>query len=250
MSDLFREPASFVKLSAVTIMAAFTLSAESCGGGGSTTPSAPAPTVPTKPGANPTPTPPPAPTVSPLMVASNWEIGPVIDGQNYSKNMPLQPTQTPEGWTFNFPLEGGTVNYLTTKYGSLVGKRHIVIRYRVETDPLVDIWATSYGLGGISLGPTLYFQDKNDDWNTDTKRWWATKYSPENIKAGEYTLDVPFDGGWVSMMGGYNGNSPEFAKALSNVSRVGFTFGGGTGYGHGVFATGPARFTLLSFVIE
>jgi len=227
-----------------------TLSAESCGssGGGSISPSpAQPPTVPALPG---TPTSPPTPVVSPLMVASNWEIGPVIDGHNYSVNMPPRPTQTSEGWTFNFPLQGGTVNYLTTKYGSLLGKHHIVIKYRVETDPLVDIWATSYGLGGISLGPTLYFQDKNDDWNTDTKRWWATKYSPQNIKAGEYTLDVPFDGGWTSMMGYHNGDSPEFAKALSDVSRVGFTFGGGTGYGHGVFATGPARFTLLSMVIE
>ena len=184
------------------------------------------------------------------MVASSWEIGPVIDGENYSKNMPLHPTQTPEGWTFNFPLEGGTVNYVTTKFGSLSGKRHIVVKYRVETDPLVEIWATSYGPGGLSLGPTLYFQDENDNWNTETKRWWATKYTPFDIKAGEYTLDVPLDGSWTSVTGAANGDAVAFAKAVQNAERVGFTFGGGTGYGHGVFASGPARFTLLSFVIE
>ena len=69
-------------------------------------------------------------------------------------------------------------------------------------------------------------------------------------KAGEYTLDVPLDGSWTSVTGAANGDAVAFAKAVQNAERVGFTFGGGTGYGHGVFASGPARFTLLSFVIE
>ena len=41
----------------------------------------------------------------------------------------------------------------------------------------------------------------------------------------------------------------QFADALANAERVGFVFGGGLSAGHGVYATGPARFHLLSFRI-
>jgi hypothetical protein len=35
-----------------------------------------------------------------------------------------------------------------------------------------------------------------------------------------------------------------------NADRIGFTFGGGDGYGHGTYATGSARFVVTSFAVE
>lgn len=235
------------------------------GGGGAATGSqagapAPGPTsTPTPapdPGqtATPTPTPTPGSTVTAAaMVASNWEIGPVIKGADYSSGMPLTPTQnTPpeQGWWFDFPLFPGSVHYVTFHYGSLAGKTHIVMHYKVEADPGVVIHPITQS-DAPSMGPTIYFQEKGDDWDTDGMRWWATFATPLPINPGEYTMDVPLDGKWTSVVSMTAATNPsQFAKAKQNADRVGFTFGGGTGYGHGVYADGNARFVLESFSIE
>lgn len=184
------------------------------------------------------------------MVASNWEIGPIIAGTNYSVGMPLNPTQTADGWAFDFPLAPGSVHYVTFPYGSLSGKTHIVMRYRVEADPSVRFFPVCCAQLQ-SLGPTIYFQKSGDNWNTDGMRWWATFSPPTPVRAGEYELDIPLDGAWTSVVTMSAASNPnEFAAAKMNAGRVGFTFGGGDGYGHGVYADGQARFVVTSFKIE
>ena len=65
-----------------------------------------------------------------------WVIGPVIRGRNYSEGMPLHPSPGPEGgWHIDLPRAPGSVHYVTFRHGSLAGKRRIVMRYRVETEP-------------------------------------------------------------------------------------------------------------------
>lgn len=184
------------------------------------------------------------------MAAASWEIGPIINGKNYSSGMPLSPAQSSDGWVFDFPLYPGSVHYVTRHFGSLAGKSHIVIKYRVEGDAAVQIFP--YCCAQLSsMGPTLYFQQAGDDWNTDGKRWWATFNSPFPIQVGTYTLDIPLDGKWTSVNTMTAEKNPsQFATAKQNADRVGFTFGGGDGYGHGVYTNGPARFVLESFVIE
>lgn len=204
----------------------------------------------------PTPAPVPATTVntdissSAAMVASNWEIGPIINGKNYSVGMPLNPTQTSDGWAFDFPLSPGSVHYVTFQSGSLVGKTHIVVHYRIETNSNVQLFPVCCAQLA-SIGPTLYFQEKGDNWSTDGMRWWATFAAPNPIQSGDYTLDVPLDGAWTSVNTMTAASNPiEFTNAKQNAARVGFTFGGGDGYGHGVYANGTARFVLESFSLE
>jgi len=215
--------------------------------------STPTPTPPPDSGQTPTPTPTPPPgdpMVSPLMVASNWQIGPIIDGHNYSIGMPLSPMQTNDGWAFDFPLNSGSVHYVTYRYGSLAGKTHIVMHYRIEADPSVHFYPVCCPQLG-TVGPVVYFQKRGDDWNTDGNRWWATFDAPYPIKPGDYTLDVPLNGAWTSVYTMSASSNPSaFASAKTNADRVGFTFGGGDGYGHGVYADQAARFVLLSFTIE
>ena len=164
--------------------------------------------------------------------------------------MPLNPTQTSDGWAFNFPLSQGSVNYVTFRYGSLAGKSHIVIHYRIDADPTVKFFPVCCAQLD-SIGPTLYFQQTGDNWTTDGMRWWATFASPSPIKPGDYTMDVPLDGAWTSVSTMTAAKNPtEFQSAKQNADRVGFTFGGGDGYGHGVYADGAARFVLISFTIE
>jgi len=233
-----------------------------CGsdGGGSVAPPSPnSPAVPTPPTGGPgttppppsTPNPPPAdPMVPAAMVASNWEIGPIVDGRNYSRGMPLNPTQTPDGWAFDFPLDTGTVGYVTLRHGSLANKAHILMRYRIEMDPGVVIHPLCCAQLP-SIGPTLYFQQQGDDWQTDGKRWWATFARVTPIEAGEFEVDIPLNGAWTSVQTMTAASNPQqFANAKANADRIGFTFGGGDGYGHGVYATGRARFVLTSFKVE
>lgn len=64
-------------------------------------------------------------------------------------------------------------------------------------------------------------------------------------------MDIPLDGAWTSVSTMTAALNPQqFATAKINAERVGVTFGGGTGYGHGVYADGPARFVVTSFRIE
>src|ERR1700752_724506 len=80
----------------------------SCGGGGSSPASSAPPTSSPAPPSGSTPVPPP-PAPGPQQPPAGqelaafpmgWEIGPVIDGKNYSVGVPLHPTQTPDGWAF------------------------------------------------------------------------------------------------------------------------------------------------------
>jgi len=244
----------------VALSTLLALNACGSGGGGSgvqagaSGPDAGTPTPAPGPTSTPAPTPTPIGTVTPdAMLASNWEIGPIINGQNYSSGIPTTPTQNTapqQGWGFDFPLYPGSVHYVTFRYGSLAGKTHIVMHYRIDADTSIGIHPITQP-DAPSMGPTIYFQEKGDDWNTDGMRWWATFATPLPIVPGEYTIDVPLDGKWTSVVSMTAATNPtDFSRAKQNADRVGFTFGGGTGYGHGVYADGNARFVLESFNVE
>lgn len=253
-----------IRASAMAISIACLSGCGDSGGASGTAASAVQPTLPVavQPSLTPSPTPTPAtspvtqpatstdPTVAPAMVASNWEIGPIISGKDYSVGMPLSPTETSDGWAFAFPLSPGSVHYVTFHNGSLAGRTHIVIHYRIDADASVNFLPVCCAQLD-STGPTLYFQQSGDDWNTDGMRWWATFAAPYRIKPGEYTIDVPLDGDWTSVNSMTAAKNPaQFQIAKQNADRVGFTFGGGDGYGHGVYTSGTAHFVLLSFTIE
>jgi hypothetical protein len=197
-----------------------------------------------------TPAPPPNASSDQTMTAQNWEIGPVINGRNYSVGMPLNPVQTPDGWAFDFPLSPGSAHYVTFPFGSLAGKTRIVMHYRIEADPGVQIVPVCCSTSP-AIGPTLYFQQQGDDWNTDGMRWWATFDTKSPMVSGDYEVTIPLDGAWTSVMTMTAQSNPQqFITAKSNAGRVGFTLGGGDGFGHGVYATGRARLVVTEFNVE
>ncbi len=62
---------------------------------------------------------------------------------------------------------------------------------------------------------------------------------------------APLDGNWTAVQKSTARNNPAaFRAAIDAADRAGFVLGGGTGYGHGVFATGRARLTVLEFRVE
>jgi hypothetical protein len=183
-----------------------------------------------------------------------WTIGPIIRGDNFSKNMPLHPTaRRGGGWYFDFPRPPGSVHYVTFPHGSLAGKRRIVMRYRIEMAPGVRLAPPSAPQSPSIL--TLYFQRQGDNWSGrgpyEAYRWYATFSSHTPITAGTHEIVAPLNGNWTAVMRSTARTNPRgFSEALADADQVGFVLGGGDGFGHGVFATGPARLIVTDFRVE
>ena len=188
--------------------------------------------------------------------AAQWQIGPIIRGQNYSVGMPLTPRPTRNGWSFDFPnpdADAGHVHYVTFRNGSLAGKSSIILRYRIE------------GARGVRFAPqeqpempakiSLYFQQRGDTWTAKGRyqyyRWYSPAQTMRAVAPGEYEMKVSLDDPrWISVLGQPSGKNTEaFVDAKRYAETVGIVFGSDAARGHGVYATGPARFTLLEFQI-
>jgi hypothetical protein len=71
------------------------------------------------------------------------------------------------------------------------------------------------------------------------------------IVAGTFEISASLDGPWTSVESKTaTANPTDFANAKQNAAEVGFTLGGGTGYGHGVYAVGQARIVVTDFRID
>jgi hypothetical protein len=183
-----------------------------------------------------------------------WVIGPIIRGRNYSRGMPLHPSPGPgDGWHIDLPRAPGSVHYVTFRHGSLAGKSRIVMRYRVEAAPGVRIAPRTSPASPSMI--TLYFQRGGDNWSArgrfETYRWYATFATHSPITPGEHEMVAPLDGNWTAVMTSSARSDPAaFRDALAAADQVGFVLGGGDGFGHGVFATGPARLVVTEFRVE
>jgi hypothetical protein len=164
-----------------------------------------------------------------------WSIGPVINGQNYSKGM---PASTPDG-SFDFPVGlGKSVNYVTKP--GMAGPS-LRMEYEVIGGPIV-----AEELPEIPPTISLYMECSDNDWQRDGGRWWSR--ATGSLIPGRHVLEANLTPDeWVSV---HTEASELFAASMSRVAKVGFTLGGGEGKGHGVYATIPSRFVLHSFVMS
>ena len=186
--------------------------------------------------------------------ADAWEIGPIIRGKNYSYRMPLRPEQARAGATFEIPrptAAEGHVHYLTVPTRPLAGARRIVLTYRIDAAPGTRFVPQEVPGEGATL--SLYFQRAGDGWTMRQPdwRWYAPGNRTMPLRPGTHTVRIGLDEDWVAMTGpGAHANRRGFAEALADTARVGFVFGSQGGRGHGVYATAPARFTILDFQVE
>ena len=187
--------------------------------------------------------------------ASAWEIGPIIRGRNYSVNMPLRPAPTRDGFAFDFPgpeRADGHVHYVTFDPGSLEGATKIRFTYRIDAAPGVRFVPQEAPTRPATI--SLFFQRRGDNWRAKGKyehyRWFAPRDSLQDLRPGTHTMTVSLDDEWISVLARPRSERPEtFRQALREAGRVGFVLGSRGGYGHGVFATGPARLTVTGFEI-
>ncbi len=186
--------------------------------------------------------------------AAAWEIGPIIRGKNYSYRMPLRPEETRAGPSFAIPgptAEQGHVHYVTVPTRPLAGARGITLKYRIDAAPGTRFVPQESPQLPATL--SLYFQRAGDGWTTRQPdwRWYAPTNRTVPLRPGTHTVRIGFDEDWIAMTGpGAHANPRGFREALEQTARVGFTFGSEGGRGHGVYATQPARFTILDFRVE
>lgn len=182
---------------------------------------------------------------------NSWEIGPVISGKNLSHNVPLHPVSTAEGLQIVMPTSDG-VHYFTKPTTPLANRNKLVAKLRINADPGVKFVPSSDPNAPPLI--SLYFQRLGDDWTAqgemEAYRWYASFATLTNFGPGDYTIEAPLDANWTAILTSSRANNPQgFQAALDSTGRVGIVFGGGTGLGHGMYATGPASITLLSFDI-
>ena len=186
--------------------------------------------------------------------ASEWSIGPIIRGRNYSVNMPATMFETRDGPAFDFPYpsaSNGHVHYVTVPVRSLKGAKRISLTYRIDARPGTQFVQQEKRKGPATL--SLYFQRAGDRWTRRTPhhRWYSPGARVVALQPGTFTVSISLDEPWIAMMGGHAHSLPRaYQKALNQTAKVGFTFGGNGGRGHGVFATAPARFTVLDYRID
>ena len=186
--------------------------------------------------------------------ADAWEIGPIIRGKNYSYRMPLRPEEGRSGPSFEIPgptAADGHVHYLTIPIRSLEGARRIVLRYRIDAAPGTRF--VPQEVPGEAATLSLYFQRGGDSWTTRHPdwRWYAPNERVVPLKPGIHTVSIGLDENWIAMTGSDARSNPRgFAAALAGTHRVGFVLGSAGLRGHGVYATAPARFTILDFRVE
>jgi hypothetical protein len=181
---------------------------------------------------------------------ARWEIGPIINGKNYSPGMPSQPTAEGSGWSFTFPAQDG-VHYVTSPLaGSLMAGGEVKVRFSI-TGP-GRLLPTQ---GDPPARIRLFLQRRGDDWSGAGRhefyRWWSV--GNVVLAAGKQELAarlIPDQ--WLSVFG-KRGDHPaaagQLAATIANLQAVGQTFGGMFA-GHGVFAVeGPSRFTLESYEV-
>jgi hypothetical protein len=186
--------------------------------------------------------------------AGAWVIGPIIRGRNYSEGAPLHPIpRRGGGWHIDLPQRPSGVHYVTFPHGSLAGKSRIVMRYRIEAAPGVRILPAT--VPELPSMLTLYFQRAGDNWSGrrqfETYRWYATFATKSPVVAGEHVIVAPLNANWTAVQTSSARSQPvAFREALAEADQVGFVMGGGDGYGHGAFATGPARLIVTEFRVE
>jgi hypothetical protein len=195
------------------------------------------------------------PALGQMPSAGAWEIGPMVRGKNYSVGMPAHPSPGPKGsLIMDFPAAGaGELDALTTAVGPLAGARTITLRYRVDAAPRTRFVAVETPNEPATV--SLYFQQGGDNWSARGRfasyRWYAPARAVIALTPGLHTVTVQLNETWTNVNGQPNHAVPDgFAAALRNTARLGLAFGSSSLRSHGVYATGPARLTLLGLDIE
>ena len=179
----------------------------------------------------------------------------------YSPGMPPHPTQqTGGGWYFDFPTAPNSVHYVLAAV-------NIAASSSVESSLLVTATETPIFIYNLQSDNTCLYpahvrfllQEKGDDLSGKNGkqyfRWWsntvAYQLAPGSANLSASLIDLSQ---WTSVFGEKANESAAatdgFKQAMANLGNVGFAFGGGCFYGHGVRVNGGGvRFAVTRYAV-
>jgi hypothetical protein len=180
----------------------------------------------------------------------------------YSPGMPPHPMPQAGGsWYFDFPTAPGSVNYVLSEVNMTASST-------VDASIMVTTIGTptfryDFGPDNPCVSPAhvrFLLQQKGDDLSGKNGkqyfRWWSNRVAyqlaPGSSKLKTSLTDL---NQWTSVFGEKANASTAaaagFKGAIANLGDVGFSFGGGCFYGHGVHVSGGnARFAVTSFTLN
>jgi hypothetical protein len=179
--------------------------------------------------------PPPPPTVS------EWVVGPVVNGQNYSPGI----VWINNGFDFTTAPPGV---HGVTRAATEPGRNSIKIKFHIDGQAnFVEVDA-----GGGTPGPgklRLFIQRRGDDWGGSAtgKASYRFYSQPVDLGTGSELQAMLVANAWTNVNGQYDADG--FAALLADMATVGFAFGGMFAM-HGVYATSPARFVLEEYILQ
>jgi len=161
---------------------------------------------------------------------------------------------------FTFPLEPGSVNYLTTGYTTLIAQsQSFSMTVQIIGSPTFNYILEPWNVCVVpaTLRPYIEAQvpkrcpDATYTCAPASARQWSNPAAIE-LKEGTFSLTVPFTPErWSDADGVFGQNNlAGFAATLAHPRYVGMTFGGGCFFGHGVNVDGPAQFFVKEFAIR
>src|SRR5271166_3075774 len=175
--------------------------------------------------------------------------------------LPHPTLQTDGGWYFDFPNAPNSVHYVLAAVNMAASSS-------VDASILVATTGTPVFVYNLqpdnsctySAHVRFLLQQRGDDLSgmngKQYFRWWSNSVAYE-IAPGSANLSASLTdlNQWTSVFGEKaNANSAAtagFKQAMANLGNVGFSFGGGCYYGHGVRVSGGgARFAVTSYTVK
>ena len=163
----------------------------------------------------------------------------------HSPGMPARPVPDGDGWGFTFPTNPASHVHYVQNFDPphLEPGKSIMVRFRVSGQGF-----TAQEWPDEPATVSLLIQRKGDDWTARGEmasyRWYSTQQV--RLAEGEHTMTAQLSPAqWIGVHGSQD--QSRFYEALRKADNIGLVFGSPSGRGHGVYATGPATFTLLAY---
>ena len=154
-----------------------------------------------------------------------------------------------QGNTFAIPPAPGSVNYVTTPIAQASGTMTLTFRVN-STAPFYALTdTTSYGAPQIHL----FLERSGDEALTNEYgRWWCGSSAYVLGADDDQTVSISCPLVWTSWTDVYgHQDAAQFQDALNHLQWGGFTFGGASGWGHGVYMQGgTAQVQIENFTVQ
>lgn len=150
------------------------------------------------------------------------------------------------GISFPIPDNPGYVSYVLTREFFPVNFRVLTMKFRITGSAGVTFSDDVREVDGGTTPPSVRFLLYR---NHNLGRWWSVEGVPLALGTHRLSVDLSPEnwGGVYGNNGAKNNAFTKFAKGQNKIGvRVGFSFGGGFDYGHGVrVSKGHAKFHLV-----